>query len=101
MGIKMTKQLVDYDNMDRKIYKVTCDSCNVLVINNHICHEYGCPDAWRDEIRECKWCGNKFHPENNNQQFCDDSCYADYSGIPMDEDSEGDDFLSEEQLYPD
>lgn len=57
---------------------VTCDSCQVLVINNHICHEHGCPEAYKDEVRECKWCGSNFKPENNDQQFCCDDCNEAY-----------------------
>ena len=34
-----------------KYRPVICDSCEVLVINNVICHETGCPDAWKDETR--------------------------------------------------
>jgi hypothetical protein len=57
---------------------VTCNSCAVLVINNHICHEHGCPEAYKDEIRECKWCGQNFKPENNDQQFCSTDCNEAY-----------------------
>jgi hypothetical protein len=73
----MTKNLV---------YKtVKCDSCDVVVINNHICHEFGCPDKFKDEIRECKNCGCEFSPDNNNQNFCSDQCYYDYNGIPYED----------------
>ena len=58
---------------------VRCDSCQVLVINGVICHEHGCPDAWRDEIRECKWCGSTFKPEDSHQQFCCEDCHESYS----------------------
>ena len=40
-----------------KYRTVTCASCEVLVINNVICHELGCPNAWKDETRECKCVG--------------------------------------------
>lgn len=94
----MTKQYARYKIAGKKVYDVTCDSCQVMVINGHICHERGCPDAWKDEIRECKACGCEFHPDNDNQQFCDDNCYNMYYGYPTQDDY---DFLSEEQLYPD
>ena len=61
-----------------KYRTVTCDSCEVLVINNVICHETGCPDAWKDETRECKWCGRRFRPEERNQEFCDSDCSEAY-----------------------
>ena len=61
-----------------KYRTVTCDSCEVLVINNVICHETECPDAWKDETRECKWCGRCFRPEEINQEFCDSDCAGAY-----------------------
>ncbi len=64
--------------MKTKYRTVTCDSCEALVINNIICHEIGCPEAWRDKTRECKWCGSKFKPEYEWQQFCDDNCAEAY-----------------------
>ena len=64
------------------VYKhVTCDDCSVLVINNVICHEHGCPSAYKTTIRECRECGNEFTPENNNQLFCSDQCYSVYNGL--------------------
>jgi hypothetical protein len=59
--------------------RVHCDSCEVLVVNGIICHEHGCPDAWRDSIRECKWCGSDFKPEDADQRFCEDSCADSYN----------------------
>ena len=61
-----------------KYRTVTCDSCEALVINNVICHETGCPDAWTDEMRECKWCGRSFKPEEKSQKFCDSDCAEAY-----------------------
>lgn len=58
-----------------------CNSCEVLYINGIKCHEQGCPDAWRDEVRECKWCGQKFVPENRFQEFCSLSCFSCFSGL--------------------
>ena len=51
-----------------------CHSCTLLRINGIVCHETGCPEAWTDEIRKCKWCGSEFKPENCRQQCCDESC---------------------------
>ena len=61
-----------------KYRTVTCASCEVLVINNVICHEIGCPAAWKDETRECKWCGRCFKPEERSQKFCDSDCAETY-----------------------
>ena len=62
-----------------KYKPVKCASCEVLVINNIICHETGCPDAWKDETRECKWCGCRFKPEEKNQEFCASDCSEAYN----------------------
>jgi len=51
-----------------------CKSCEVLYINGVKCHEHGCPDAWKDYERICKWCGLPFVPNERFQEFCDDEC---------------------------
>jgi hypothetical protein len=61
-----------------------CNSCNVLYINGVKCHERGCPEAWKDEERECKWCGNKFKPEKQYQDCCCHSCHVAYHSIDCD-----------------
>lgn len=65
-----------------------CESCQALRINGILCHESGCPDAWKDKKVVCKWCGTEFTPEEKGQQFCSDSCYCAYNGIPEDEEME-------------
>ncbi|HEU0020806.1 MAG TPA: hypothetical protein VFR55_03925 [Dehalococcoidia bacterium] len=57
---------------------VSCDSCQVLVINGVICHEHGYPDAWKDYTRACRWCGSEFQPQSRYQEFCDEACAASY-----------------------
>jgi len=61
-----------------------CNSCNTMVINGVLCHESGCPEAWKDEVRECKWCDNTFKPEEAAQQFCSHSCTVVYNNIDCD-----------------
>lgn len=51
-----------------------CDQCEILYINNIKCHEHGCPDAWKDYLRECEWCSADFKPETCDQVYCSDSC---------------------------
>lgn len=51
-----------------------CESCNVVVINGLYTHEFGCPDSWRDQILECKWCGSTYKPTERGDRFCDASC---------------------------
>lgn len=57
---------------------VICDQCNVLVINNMVCHEFGCPEAWRDSKTKCNWCGTLFLPEVKHQAFCNENCTEAY-----------------------
>jgi hypothetical protein len=66
-----------------------CASCEILNINGIACHEAGCPDAWQNYVRECKWCGQEFEPEDREQDCCDKSCAASYHGYDfIDEDEE-------------
>ena len=55
-----------------------CESCQALMINGVLCHETGCPDAWKDYKRECKWCGQEFSPETKEQVCCSDDCAESY-----------------------
>ena len=67
--------------MSKTLKYHVCDSCEAVHINGVLCHEHGCPDAWKDTKRECKWCGSAFIPDDRFQQFCDDSCYRAYNGM--------------------
>ena len=29
-----------------------CDGCSPCMVNGVLCHEYGCPYAWRDEYED-------------------------------------------------
>ena len=55
-----------------------CQSCEVMNINGINCHEIGCPDSYKDELRICKWCGSEFKPDEMCQPFCDDECESIY-----------------------
>lgn len=55
-----------------------CDQCEIAVINGIRCHELGCPEAWKDEIRWCKFCGVEFVPETRHQDCCDETCDESY-----------------------
>jgi len=59
---------------------MTCKSCNLLRINGIVTHEIGCPDAWKDVVCECNWCGKKFIPETKYQDCCCDDCSESYHG---------------------
>ena len=49
------------------------------MINGVLCHEHGCPDAWMDETRECKWCGTEFKPIERADSFCSRDCELSYN----------------------
>ncbi len=51
-----------------------CNRCEALVINGTLCHETGCPVAWRDALFECAWCGSEFTPEQKGARVCSDEC---------------------------
>jgi hypothetical protein len=65
-----------------------CHSCEVVNINGVRTHEHGCPDAWRDEVRECAECGGEFEPEDSHQTYCDHACFCAAYGIRDDEGEE-------------
>lgn len=58
----------------------TCESCQLLKINRVICHETGCPEAWRDEEAECRECGDGFEREEKHKDFCSEHCRTIYWG---------------------
>lgn len=49
---------------------VGCDGCSPSMINGVLCHETGCPDAWRDTTKECQMCGDDFRPKSRHQSIC-------------------------------
>lgn len=57
-----------------------CQSCEALTINGILCHESGCPDAWKDKKYKCKECGCEFEPEEKGQEYCSEHCNAMYLG---------------------
>lgn len=71
-----------------------CDSCELLRINGVVCHETGCPDAWKDHEIACRVCGFDFLREERWQAVCPD-CQRD-----LDE-CEGGDFDDEDPLVLD
>jgi hypothetical protein len=66
-----------------------CAGCQVVRIQGVVCHESGCPEAWKSEKRVCEWCGSAFRPESRRQTFCDASCAAAYAGLEYQDDLPG------------
>lgn len=67
-----------------------CQSCNLARINGVLCHETGCPDAWRDRAATCFQCGYDFTPDTRFQRVCED-CLN-----PPDDDWDDDDTPADE-----
>jgi hypothetical protein len=61
-----------------------CNSCEILYINGIRTHESGCPEAWKEEERSCKWCGTPFIPEERHQECCGHTCHVAYHNVPCD-----------------
>lgn len=57
-----------------------CDSCVATMIQGVYCHEQGCPEAWRDQTYECKFCGEAFKSKNQHTILCCDECVEAYYG---------------------
>ncbi len=55
-----------------------CDQCHCMLIQGVLCHEIGCPESWRDTVRDCHECGFEFIPEESDQYHCQ-SCIDDHS----------------------
>ena len=55
-----------------------CTQCEALMINGTYCHETGCPIAWQDYPPQCGWCGCRYEPEEEHQQFCCENCAEAY-----------------------
>ena len=59
-------------------YRASCTQCQAIAINGMLCHEQGCPIAWKDYTRECRWCGSIFDPETQWQDCCSNACAESY-----------------------
>jgi hypothetical protein len=57
-----------------------CYGCNPCMINGVLCHETGCPEAWKDHKVDCPECGQAFYPEERQQAYCSPCCAAAYTG---------------------
>jgi len=55
-------------------YRVHCDQCAAVAVNGQLCHEVGCPVAWKDVKKSCGWCGTMFEREAEYQQCCSVDC---------------------------
>jgi len=49
-----------------------CDGCDVVVLQGVLCHESGCPEAWKDRQKRCGICGGEFYGDSKCQAVCED-----------------------------
>lgn len=55
---------------------MSCDQCQVTMINRIPCHEHNCPNNWKDPITDepyklnCTCCDTMFVPETEQEHFC-------------------------------
>lgn len=76
------KKVVNDKQTGKFAVEISCDSCQLIRINGLVCHETGCPNAWKDTSRECKECGTEFQPQASHEKFCSHSCESGYYGGP-------------------
>ena len=62
----------NYRNGDEIGLACGCDGCSPSMINGMLCHERGCPEAWRDRQVACFECGCDFYPESRDHRICPD-----------------------------
>jgi hypothetical protein len=63
----------NYRNGDEISLSCGCDGCSPSMINGVLCHESGCPDAWKDRPVSCFECGCQFYrTESIHQRNCSD-----------------------------
>lgn len=65
----------NYLNGDEITLPGGCNGCSPVAIDGILCHERGCPDAWRDHPAECRECDCEFMPESRWDSVCPD-CLA-------------------------
>jgi hypothetical protein len=47
-----------------------CYGCSPSRINGVFCHEYGCPEAWKDKPKTCFMCGCEIFVPNGVSEIC-------------------------------
>jgi hypothetical protein len=59
-----------YRNGDEIRLSCGCNDCSPARINGVLCHEQGCPSAWKDYARTCVACGTSFYSPRQDQKTC-------------------------------
>lgn len=55
---------------------IKCEQCDSATVNGVFVHEQGCPDTWRNEVRECRVCGEGFNPKYKLDFYCSSYCFS-------------------------
>lgn len=55
---------------DITLHNCGCDGCSPGMVNGVLCHEYGCPDQWRDYTINCRGCDYEFFPQDKHMAIC-------------------------------
>jgi hypothetical protein len=63
-----------YRNGDEIHLACGCNSCSPSRINGVLCHEAGCPDAWRDYRKTCVFCNRPFYAPGNRKACLCHTC---------------------------
>lgn len=66
----MARPRTRYKNGDEIHLACGCNDCSPSRINGVICHEAGCPSAWKDSAWECIECNARFYSPNRHQRTC-------------------------------
>jgi hypothetical protein len=59
-----------YRNDDEIHLACGCNDCAPAMINGVLCHEQGCPSAWKDYAKRCVTCDAKFYSPRRDQKHC-------------------------------
>lgn len=59
-----------YKNGDSIHLGCGCNDCSPSRINGVLCHEQGCPSAWKDRRKECLECGAGFYHPHEHVKTC-------------------------------
>jgi hypothetical protein len=59
-----------YRNGDEIRLACGCNDCSPTRINGVLCHEQGCPSAWKDYAKTCIECDASFYSPNPHRKVC-------------------------------
>ena len=63
--------------MTARTKTIRCEQCQLARIQGVLCHETGCPLAWKQRT-ECRECDRVYVPREHWMDCCSRSCYKAY-----------------------